>query len=105
IKLVAEIDTAKQIGLGIGSAELVYDTVQKKLRFKDQEAPLDEIDGKIELRILIDRTSVEIYANGGRVYMPVHHIPQDKDYRLSLFTRGGSAHFETEVGELKSIWN
>ncbi|MCA9424223.1 MAG: GH32 C-terminal domain-containing protein [Candidatus Omnitrophica bacterium] len=105
IELVAEIESAKEVGLAIGSAELVYDTIQKKIRFKDQEAPLDAIDGKIELRILIDRTSVEIYANGGRVYMPVHHIPQDKDYRLSLFTRGGSAHLETAVGELKSIWN
>ncbi|MCA9438613.1 MAG: GH32 C-terminal domain-containing protein, partial [Candidatus Omnitrophica bacterium] len=104
IDLSAEIFGAKEVGLRIGSVEVVYDTAQSTLRFKDQSAPLQPIDGKIQLRLLVDRTSVEIFANQGRVYMPVHHIPEDGDTSLALFSRGGKASFSYAVHELKSIW-
>lgn len=105
IVLEISVSDAREVGLAVGSSELVYNSSDSILLFKDQQAPLKPIDGIVRIRLLIDRTSVEIYANDGGVYMPVHHIPEGGDKSLALFARGGQARFESvEVHELKSIW-
>ncbi len=104
IDLEIKLESAQEVGIEIGTTELVYNVADNMLRFKDQEAPLESVDNKIQLRLLVDRTSVEIFANRGRIYMPVHHIPEDGDYSLSLFSRGGKCLFDAEVHELNSIW-
>jgi len=38
---------------------------------------LKQVDGKIHLELLVDRTSIEIFGNDGRVYMPIGVILAD----------------------------
>ncbi len=62
-------------------------------------------DGTVRLEILVDRTSIEVFGNDGRVYMPVHAIPPDGARSLALFAKGGSAKLiSLEVFELDSAW-
>lgn len=106
IALEVSVSDATEVGLAVGSSELVYNPSDSTLVFMDQQAPLKPIDGIVRIRLLIDRTSVEIYANDGGVYMPVHHLPEGGDKSLTLFARGGQAKFKSvEVHELRSIWN
>ncbi|GAH02172.1 unnamed protein product, partial [marine sediment metagenome] len=44
---------------------------EQKLYCQERYAPLKPMDGKIKLRILVDRTTLEIFANDGQIYMPV----------------------------------
>jgi len=55
--------------LVIRDEPVVYDVAAKRLTCQGKSAALELKDGKITLEILVDRMSIEIYANGGRVYM------------------------------------
>jgi fructan beta-fructosidase len=63
------------------------------------------VDGKIGLRILVDRPSIEIYANNGRIYMPMQAVRDLDNKSLKIYTKGGSAEIEElTIYEIESIW-
>ena len=79
---------------------------RNKLVFGESKAPLKAKDGSIRLRCIVDRTSVEIFANGGRIYMPCRLRADDDNKSLKVFSKGGSAHIEEmTVYEIESIWH
>ncbi|HUT24123.1 MAG TPA: GH32 C-terminal domain-containing protein, partial [Sumerlaeia bacterium] len=85
---------------------LVYDVKERQIAYRECKAPLKPDQGAIRLEILVDRTSVEIYGNGGRTYMPVGAIPPDDSPSLGIFTRGDDTRLKSlEVYELRSAWD
>lgn len=62
------------------------------------------IDGKIDLRIFIDRTLVEIYANGGRSVVLSGYFPPVGAYGLSLTASGEFALISCNIYEMGSSW-
>ena len=48
-------------------------------------------NGRIRLRILVDRTSLEIFGNGGRFYIPFSFFPRDDNKTLKLVAGQGGA--------------
>ena len=66
---------------------------------------LAPIDGVVRLRVLLDRTSIEVYANDGRVYIPRVVFPEDRNRSLSITCTGGTTTAAClRVHELKSSW-
>ena len=66
-----EIGSAKCFGLIINNIQLTYDINEQKLNCQERYAPLKPVEDIIKIRILVDRTTLEIFANDGQVYMPV----------------------------------
>jgi len=54
-------------------------------------APLIPIDEHIQLHIFVDRTSVEVLANDGRVALTDQIFPADASVGVELFSEGGAA--------------
>ena len=99
------VEGAEELGLVIRGQEVIYRVEDEQLIFDTNRAPLKAVDGRISLRCIVDRTSIEILANGGRVYMPCRLRADDDDKSLALFARGGAARAASiQVRELKSIW-
>lgn len=97
---------AKEFGFLIRGIPVVYNVERRELRCKKQKAPLKPVDGTIRLRILVDRTSIEIFGNDGSIYMPVAAIPPREKKSIAVFTRGGNTKVnELGVYALKSIWH
>ena len=95
-------------GLQIGSEEIVLDTAKKVITCLGKVAPLAMRDGRVDLRVLADRCSVEVFAQGGLVsmtsYLPVSDIPPS-DRGVRVFSRTGSVLVsKIEAYELKSAW-
>lgn len=66
------------------------------------EAPLAPVNGKIKLRVLVDRTTLEIYANDGLVVMTSCFMPDEtKHYAL---TADETINVEATIHSLKSAW-
>jgi len=66
---------------------------------------LAPVNGKIKVRVLTDRTSTEVFANGGDVTFSGVFFPDSANHDLLLGAQGGTAHLASlAVGELKSIW-
>lgn len=100
------VGTATECGLKIRGIPVVYNNDEQSLSCQNHSASLKPVDGRIRLRILLDRTSIEIFANDGSVYMPIGVIPPDGNKSLELYTKGAPVHVNTlEVYELKSIWS
>ncbi|MGI9220703.1 MAG: GH32 C-terminal domain-containing protein [Woeseiaceae bacterium] len=111
------VGDADEVGLVINGFPVVYSVAEQRLiggdgkegdQFSSGEtqAQLATEDGVITLRILVDRPSVEIFANGGRVYMPMQAVRDLNDQSLRIYSKGGDAEIkELSVYEMKPIWD
>ena len=70
-----------------------------------QRAPLAARNGKVHLRILVDWSSVEVFANGGRRVITDQVFPSADSDGLELFADGGSARLDSlKIRHLRSSW-
>jgi fructan beta-fructosidase len=100
-----EVGNASELTFTLRGVPVVYNVAKQELSCQGKTAPLKPIDGTIPLEILLDRTSIEIFANAGRIYMPIGVIPADDNQSLQLSTRGGTAKIQSlEVYRLRSAW-
>jgi sucrose-6-phosphate hydrolase SacC (GH32 family) len=94
-----------EFGIDLRGERLLYSAKNRTLSFLGKSAPVDLIDGRVRLRILVDRTSVEVFANDGRVPMSFCWLPKPEPRRLGLFVGGGVTKIVSlRVHELKSAW-
>ncbi len=97
---------AAEFGFVIRGVPVVYNVVESQLSSDYLEAFLEPQDGKIQLRLLVDRLSIEVFANNGRVYMPIRALHMEDEQGLEIFTEGGSTNISSlTVHEPNSIWN
>jgi fructan beta-fructosidase len=91
--------------LDLRGTELVYDAKKQTLTCKDVTAPLsmDKRDS-FHLRVLVDRGSVEVFADNGHVAMSVAAIPNEKNQKLEFIPQGEITVSFAEVHRLKSAW-
>ena len=67
--------------------------------------PLDR-HGDIKLRILVDWSSVEVFADRGQVTITDQVFPRPSSEQVQLFADGGSAEVESlEIRPLRSAWS
>ncbi|WP_167615986.1 glycoside hydrolase family 32 protein [Maribellus sediminis] len=86
--------------------EILYNVKRGVLTVLGSTVPLLPIDNKIKLEILIDRTSIEIYANEGQAVVSNCFTPDAKAEEMELFTNGGELEIvKLDVYKLKSIWD
>lgn len=90
--------------------ELVFDrTHQSQARFHDrfpvlQKVPIREPHGELELRLLVDTSSVEVFVNDGEAVLTSLVLPQLKSHGFRL-TGDPDIRMETlEFWPLQSIW-
>jgi fructan beta-fructosidase len=94
-----------KICLQMRGHSVTYDADSETVSSCGTATRLPPIDGVIRLRILLDRASIEVYANDGRVYIPRVVFPEDCSRGISLTCTGGTAiATRLRVHELKSSW-
>lgn len=100
------VDTAAEIALRVYDQEVRYDTRTGLLLCAGRQAPLALApDGTLSLRVLVDRTSLEVFGNGGAVSMAACFVPQAAETGVTLAGEGGAAEVERlSIYRLESIW-
>ncbi|WP_461370213.1 glycoside hydrolase family 32 protein [Candidatus Darwinibacter acetoxidans] len=69
------------------------------------QAPLVTEDGKISLRILLDKSSIEVFANGGQAAITDLIFPREGSRRINLTSEGGSTQVrKLNIYPLASVW-
>jgi sucrose-6-phosphate hydrolase SacC (GH32 family) len=107
IDVAAEIDIGKaqRIELTLRGTAIVYEAASRTIACGRHVAPLVLDDGRLKLRALVDRGSVELFASGGRVAISTAHRPKAEDRSMSLVARGGAARVRSlDVRELAPAW-
>jgi sucrose-6-phosphate hydrolase SacC (GH32 family) len=107
LDIEADIDpgAATEVGFTVRGAKVSYNVAGQTLTCLGQEAPVALLDGRLHLRILLDLTSLEVFANHGAVSMPTCFLPEAGDTAVSLQAVGGEARVVSlDVAWLRSIW-
>ena len=105
IRAELQVGDIREIGFIVRDIPVVYNVRKQELSCQKKTAPLQPVDGKISIELLVDRTSIEIFGNDGRVYMPIGVILADNSKSLEIFTKGGNAEVKSlEVYELHLAW-
>jgi fructan beta-fructosidase len=69
-------------------------------------ADLSPVDGKLKLRILVNRTSTETFAHDGKVSMTSCLLPEKKNTGLGLYTKEETVNIRSlTVTKLTSSWS
>jgi len=105
IQCEVELSSTGWFGFRLRGVRLAYDVKEQTLRCKRRKVKLAPADGRINLHILVDRTSIEVFGNNGRVSMFVCS-PLDVDNKsVKLFAYGGEANVRSlNLWKLRSIW-
>jgi fructan beta-fructosidase len=107
MELNAEFEpgTAEQVMFTFRGVAVSYTVATQRISCDGMSNLLPLTNGKIKLRILADRTSIEIFGNDGQLYMPMraNYSVGDKTHAISV--QGGQVSFESlKVHTLKSAW-
>jgi len=103
--LQLEIEPKKASEFGVRVYDQTISYADKTISCLGNSAPVLTFEGTIKLRILADRTSLEVFANDGEVSMTSCFLPKDKDTKLEVYTIGEDIYIKSlKVFKLKSIW-
>ena len=106
-----KIKTADSFGFVVrldkekNGAEISYTTATHSLVCLGQSTVIQPIDGVIKLEILLDRSSIEIFANDGKVVLTSTYQGKEKAEGIYLYNTGGELEIEKlAIYPMKSIW-
>ncbi|MFI4910460.1 MAG: GH32 C-terminal domain-containing protein [Sedimentisphaeraceae bacterium JB056] len=98
-------DNDAVFGFEIKGQRFVYDCKKSEIDAMGQVAHIAPQNGRINMRILVDRVSIEFFAGDGLVYMPFC-LPSPEKESPRIFSEGGSSRLVTlVVNKLESIWD
>jgi fructan beta-fructosidase len=100
------VGSAQEITFDLRGVSIVYDVANQKLSCLGNQSVVVPQDGKISLHLFVDRRSVDIFGDQGRLYMPMACAISPQNHSLKLSCNGGIAQIEAlRVYELKSAWD
>ena len=66
--------------------------------------PASEVEGKVKLRVLVDRASLELFINDGQAAASFVMVPAADNRSISLEGNAAMKLDSLVVNELKSMW-
>lgn len=105
VEIEWELGTAAWVGLNLRGFEVRYDQADQRLTVNGVSAHCPLRDGRLSLRLLVDRASIEAWAQGGEAYLPVQAVAGPEQEAVELVASGPGARIVSgTVYELGSIW-
>jgi sucrose-6-phosphate hydrolase SacC (GH32 family) len=106
IEFDGRVGGAKQIEFTVRGKVIRYNVSERELSCEGFKVTLPANEGRLNLRVVVDNCSIDIYAgDGGQYFMPLYFDPL-KSKELELRVLGGTIKLEgLSVHELKSIWS
>lgn len=99
------LGTASQVGFDLGVSRVTYDVAKRQLNCNGKTAPLEPVDGRVQLQILADTGSVEAFGNHGRVAISASARRPAVSDPPAFFAEGGVARLDRlEAHAMQSSW-
>lgn len=96
---------AAEVALDVRGVAIRYHAGKQELSVNGHAAPAPLVASRLRLTVLVDRTTVEVFAADGLTYVPMPVIPKAEDKAVRLTVPAGSAKVTSlEVHELRSAW-
>lgn len=104
LELEVELNGAQEFTLMFNGTPAVYDAEAGVLRCNLGEAPLAAVDGRVALRVIVDRTVITAFGNEGAMYTVEPAILDSGHNGIQLDGPEGLRVRSLALHELKSIW-
>lgn len=105
VKAQFTVSTAQSITFTFQNVIVTYNAVSQQISCNGDTQSLAPIGGSVQLEIIVDRDTIEIFGNNGQLYMPLPASNASGNSLISLTCSGGNATFSSlTVNKLKSIW-
>jgi fructan beta-fructosidase len=104
IDLVISPQQSKSVTLIVGTTPIQFDTATDQLACREKTAPVGLINGQLHLRVLVDRTSIEVFVNDGRYVLSYAVQTQGGSTSLRLTADGAARVHSLDLWDLESIW-
>jgi fructan beta-fructosidase len=112
VKIITGENEATVVGYDFSNQTLFVDrTNSGEVEFSKEfpgvhAAPLVPLEGRISLRILLDSSSIEVFANGGQAAISDLIFPTEGLRKLELSSRGGTTQItKLNIYPMKRIWD
>jgi fructan beta-fructosidase len=112
--LFTEIDPGKadKITFDLRGTKLVYDAAKQTLTCKDVSTPIkltnpanERLPKHLVLRVLVDRGSIEVFADSGLTAMSIAAIPDEKNRKVELHVEGDAIDIlQLGIYRMQSAW-
>lgn len=105
--LEIELKKARKVHMSIWGHGMSYDAKSQIIQLGHRaRAKVRPMNGKLKLRILVDRCSIDVSANDGRAFLMTGTNPNRKKPAFECSAEGGPAAAKgITFHRLKSIWN
>jgi fructan beta-fructosidase len=105
IRLEFEPGDAAEVTLNLRGTPVVYDAKKKQVTCLGRSVKLEPIQGRVKLRVLVDRSSIEVFGPEGRFSLSSCFLPPPGDKSVSLTAKEGAARIKSlEIWQLRSAW-
>jgi len=96
-----EVAANAEITFHVRGNKFTWTAANHQLKGLERSMPLAPSKGRLRLRLLIDRTSIEVFGNNGSVVMSSCFVPKDWPFSISgEFTKVVAL----SAYQLKSAW-
>ena len=97
--------TAQSVAFKFQGVTVTYNASSQQISCNGDTQSLPALNGSVQLEIIMDRDTIEIFGNNGQLYMPLPANNSTGNSLISLTCTGGSASFSSlTINKLKSIW-
>jgi sucrose-6-phosphate hydrolase SacC (GH32 family) len=104
IDMSVEFEPKNSMKLSIRGLEITYDSNSGKFAFGKSQVAAPAINGKVKLRVLLDRASIEIFANDGASVATCYAVAEAGNQSISISADGETKINSLIINELKSSW-
>jgi fructan beta-fructosidase len=96
---------AQTITFSFQNLTVTYNVSTQQISCNGDTQSLPPINGIVQLEIIVDIDTIEIFGNNGQLYMPLPADNASGNSLVSLTCTGGNANFNSlTINKLRSIW-
>ena len=104
IDLSVQFEPHKTTKLTVRGLELRYDSDLRMFIFGKTKLAAPLINKRVSLRVLIDRTSIELFANNGAAVATLYAVPKPENQQIIFSGENETEINSLEINNLKSVW-
>ena len=100
-----ELKDAAEFGFRVRGEPVAYNVLDRLLTVRSEPGPLEPVNRRVSLRILVDRMSLEVFGNGGLFSMSNYFSPAQSNTTIEAYAVQGSVRLVSlNLYELRSVW-
>ena len=102
--LSIEFEPVSSMTINLRGLDITYEKSSETITFGKSKLAAPAIDGKVKLRVLLDRVTIELFANEGAAVSTNYAVPVEDNLNISISAEGNLKINSLIVNELKSSW-